>query len=791
MPTIPEALEIARGHHQAGRLDAAEEIYKRILGVQPKHAEAFHLLGLVASQRGSYQVAVEHIARAIKLDPSEPVFHVNLAEAYRGLGRADKAQSCYRKALALAPNLAAAHNNLGTLLQAQGNLDEAMELYRTAIALESRYADAHNNLGIALQAQGQWDAAIDAFRRALAIEPRYAAAHNNLGVAFHALGRLDEAVAELSAAVGLDEEYAEARYALARVLQDKGLAAQAEANYRAAIGRRPTLVDAHNALGTLYQAQGNCQAAEACFREALRLQPDFAGAHYNLGTIFQQQQQQLDRAAAQYRRAVELEPRFADAHYNLGVVFTGMGKLDEAIAAYEQAVVLRPDFALAHNNLANAYLVEGRGSEAMASYRRAMASSGAGPIEHGNMLYAMNFLPQFDVPTIFAEHLAWARRYAEPLTARAQPHRRADVTTRRLRIGYVSPHFCRHAVTFFIEPVLAAHDRGSFEVYAYSDLRIAPDDVTKRIQASCEHWREVATQTDEELCERVRADRIDILVDLTGHVGGNRLLMFARKSAPVQVAYLGYQNTTGMSAMDYRLTDERADPPGRSDDFYTEKLVRLPRSFFCYRPPDEAPPVGPLPALASGRVTFGSFNNFAKVGPRVIDAWFEILDGVPNSRLLVLACRGSSVEGRLRTLARERGIDPARIELFDQRPIADYLRLVAEADIALDSFPFNGHTTTCDSIWMGVPVVMLEGQSYASRFGGSVLANVGLEDQIVPSADRYVRRVIELAGDLAGLARLRDSLRSRMAASPLLDFAGFTRNLEQAYRTMWQTWCGS
>jgi protein O-GlcNAc transferase len=790
MPTIPEALEIARGHHQAGRLDAAEEIYKRILGVQPNHAVALHLLGLVASQRGSYQAAVEHIARAIKLDPSEPVFHVNLAEAYRGLGRADEAQSTYRQALALAPHLAAAHNNLGTLLQAQGNLDEAIALFRRAIALESSYADAHNNLGIALQAQGHWDAAIAAFQRALAMEPRYARAHYNLGVAYHARGRLDEAVAELASAIELDDRHAEARYALARVLQDKGLAAQAEAQYRAAIDRRPTLAAAHNALGTLYQAQGNSKAAETCFCQALRLQPDFAEAHYNLGTIFQQQQQ-LDRAAVQYLRAVELQPRFADAHYNLGVVFTGMGKLDEAIAAYEQAVTLRPDFALAHNNLANAYLVEGRGSEAMASYRRAMASSGAGPLEHGNMLYAMNFLSEFDAPTIFAEHIAWARRYAEPLTALAEPHRREDGTTRRLRVGYVSPHFCRHAVSFFIEPVLAAHDRDSFEVYAYSDLRIAPDDVTKRIQAHCEHWREVAIQTDEELSERVRADRIDILVDLTGHVGGNRLRMFARKPAPVQVTYLGYQNTTGMSAMDYRLTDERADPLGQSETLYTEKLVRLPRSFFCYRPPDEAPPVGPLPALASGRVTFGSFNNFAKVGPRVIDAWLEILGGVPDSRLLVLACRGSAVEGRLRTLARERGVDPARIELFDQRPVADYLQLVAEADIALDSFPFNGHTTMCDSIWMGVPVVMLEGQSYASRFGGSVLANVGLEDLIVPSADRYVRRAMELAGDPAGLARLRETLRSRMAASPLLDFAGFTRNLEQAYRTMWRAWCGS
>jgi predicted O-linked N-acetylglucosamine transferase (SPINDLY family) len=318
---------------------------------------------------------------------------------------------------------------------------------------------------------------------------------------------------------------------------------------------------------------------------------------------------------------------------------------------------------------------------------------------------------------------------------------------------------------------------------------VAPDDVTGRLKSSVDVWRETGAVSDGRLAEMVREDRIDILVDLAGHIGGNRLLVFARKPAPIQVTYIGYQNTTGMTAMDYRLTDERADPPGVTDEFYTERLVRLPNSFFCYKPSEEAPPVTPLPARASGQITFGYFNNFTKVTPHVMEAWFEILKRVPDSQLLVLAPGGGFVERRLRELARESDIDPQRITLCDRQPCSGYMRLIQRADVALDPFPFNGHTTTCDSIWMGVPVVMLEGNTYASRFGGSVLANVGLEGLIARSVDEYVNVAVKLAGDVDRLARLREELRARMASSPLLDFAGFARHVEVAYRQMWRTWC--
>jgi predicted O-linked N-acetylglucosamine transferase (SPINDLY family) len=473
------------------------------------------------------------------------------------------------------------------------------------------------------------------------------------------------------------------------------------------------------------------------------------------------------------------------------VALRKLGRLDEAVSAYDEAVRARADFSLAYNNLANAYLAQGRGDEAIACYRKAVASNPAGAMEHSNLLYALHFHSDCDPTSIFEEHLAWARRHAEPLTALAPAHAIDRAPQRRLRIGYISPHFCRHAVSFFMEPIVASHDREQFEIFCYNDLRIDPDATTARFKAAAEHWRDVGAKSDDEIARMVRDDRIDILVDLTGHVGGNRLLVLARKPAPIQVTYLGYQNTTGMTAIDYRLTDLIADPPGEADRLHTEQLIRLPGSFFCYRPPDEAPPVTPLPALASGVVTFGSFNNFAKVTSSVIEAWMEILAGTPKSRLLVLAYRSGYVERRLRQAARERGLDPARVELFDRQPLVDYLRLLGRADIALDPFPFNGHTTTCDSIWMGVPVVMLEGNSYASRFGTSVLANLALQNWIAKSREEYIALAIEMASDIDRLATLRDRLRPRMAASALLDFHGFTRKLEQAYREMWLKRCSA
>jgi predicted O-linked N-acetylglucosamine transferase (SPINDLY family) len=542
-------------------------------------------------------------------------------------------------------------------------------------------------------------------------------------------------------------------------------------------------------LAIQHHRAGRLREAAGIYQQILQTEPTHADALHLLGVVCQQTGQ-YERAIDYIGQAIAVQPDKSIFHYNLGEAFRTSGKPIEAIAAYRQALGINPKDFQACNNLAGLLRSQGRTDEAIVAYRHAIQLQPASAAIHSNLLYTLNFDSASDPPAVFAEHRAWAERHAEPLTRLAPPHANDRTPDRRLRIGYVSPHFRQHAVNFFIEPMLLAHDRAHFEVFCYSANRV-DDAVTARLKSAVAQWRDINDKPDDEVAQMVRDDRIDILVDLTGHIDGHRLLVFARKPAPVQVTYLGYQNTTGMSAIDYRLTDERADPPGLTDCYYTEKLIRLPRSFFCYRPPDDAPPITPLPARTTGHVTFGSFNNFSKVNRAVLAAWWKILQRVPQSRLLVLADGAAPIERLVHESASAAGLEPARIEVFDRRPTHEYLQLIQQADVALDPFPFTGHTTTCDSVWMGVPVVMLEGQTYASRFGGSVLANVGLTRWIPDSVEQYVDWAVELDSDLDALAQLRSELRGRMRDSALMDYPGFTRNVEQAFRQMWAAWCAS
>ena len=822
MTDSPDSLQVAMRRHQAGQLAEAELLYREILRANPRHADALHLLGLVAHQAGRNDVAVECINQAIAVDGTQAAYHNNLAGAYRALNRVAEARASYQRAMQLDPTYAAAHYNLGLLLQGAGELAAAQQHFEQATRLQPNWAEAHNNLGRSLQDQRKLTEAEAAYRSAIRCRVDFAEALNNLGSVLVALGRFAAAIEPLDEAGRLRPDLAQCRYNLGNAYQGLGQHSEAADSFREAVRIAPEFLAPRCNLAALLQEQGDLAAAAAQYREALRLKPDYVEVLSNFAKLLHDQGK-WDESLEYYTRAIEHRPDFVIAHFNRAILYRDKGLIQEAIAGYQEVLRLQPNYAAAYINLgilfdsivrpdealeccrkalelgadsamtrasmANALRGQGRTEEAIAWFRKSLELK-LDPVQHSNLLYCLNFDPQYDPPTIFAEHLEWARHHAEPLTAQVLAHPNDRTSERRLRIGYISPHFREHAINYFTEPVLAAHDHERFEIYCYSDTRQI-DAVTARLQAAADQWRDVHGQSDEQVARRVRDDRIDILVDLCGHIGENRLLVFARKPAPIQVTYIGYQNTTGMSAMDYRFTDERADPPGLTDPFYTERLIRLPRCFFCYRPSDDAPPISPLPALTAGHVTFGSFNHIAKVMPRVIAAWFAILARVPRSRLRVLANRGGYAERHFHELAASHGIDSARIDVCDKRPRLDYLRLIQQADIALDPFPFNGHTTTCDSIWMGVPVVMLEGHSYASRFGGSVLANVGLERLISQSPEQYVELAVELAADLERLAQLRSELRSRMAGSVLLDFRGFTRNVEHAYRKMWIDWCES
>ncbi len=677
---------------------------------------------------------------------------------------------------------------IGTRHHQAGQWAEAEKIYRQILVADPNYSLALHQLGILAMQSGKFAAAVDLFDRAIHNDPSQAALHAQLGEAYRHLEQLTQAEKCYRHALKIQPNLSLAHMLLGIVLRAQGRDAEAAGCFRSALDVDPLMVVARYQLGTLLQARGHLDEALACFEEVIRLDPHHALAHMGRGCVLQTQGK-FNTAIGCYEDAIRLDRNYADAYNNLGIVWSDQGRRDEGIACCRRAIELRADYSEAHGNLGVSLQYLGRLDEAIFHCRKAVELEPANAVFHSNLVYLMNYHPAYDGASVFSEHRAWGQRHADPLTTASSAHRNDQTVGRRLRVGYVSPNFLAQAVNCFSEPILASHDHAQFEVFCYSDVS-HPDDTTRRLQGYADHWRDIVWQSDQQASDLVRRDQIDILVDLTGHIcGGKRLLAFARKPAPIQVTYIGYQNTTGMLAMDYRLTDDYADPPGTTDAFYTEKLVRLPRTFFCYLPSRDAPSVNSLPALANGYVTFGSINNFNKITPEVLKTWAEILSGVPQSRLLLRADMTDSLRRYLGETFESHGIGAERLELVNRLPHREYLELIGRVDIGLDPFPFNGHTTTCDCLWQGVPVVTLSGNAYASRFGGSGLVTLGLDELIARTPEQYLEIAGGLAGNLDRLAQLRGGLRERMSRSPLLDFQAFTRNLEIEYRRMWATWC--
>jgi predicted O-linked N-acetylglucosamine transferase (SPINDLY family) len=592
---------------------------------------------------------------------------------------------------------------------------------------------------------------VASFQEALRQNPDFAEAHTNLGNALHDKGQLDEAIACYERVVQLRPASAEAYTNLGGALRERSKLDEATACYRKALELQQADAEAHNQLGVVLTQQGRSPEAVPCFRRAVDLRPDDPGYHTNLGVALGKQGQ-LNDALACYRRALHLKPDFVDAHVNLGGTLARGGELEEGLASLREAIRLKPDYASAHSNLC----------------------------------YTLHFSPRHDAQAIYEEHRRWNERHAEPLAVTLRPHANDRSPDRPLRIGYVSPDFARHPVGQFLLPLLEAHDHKRFVIFCYA-LVNAPDSMTQRCRGQADNWRDVVHFGDQQLADMIRADRIDLLVDLSLHSAGNRLLVFARKPAPVQVSYLGYCSTTGLAAMDYRLTDPYLDPPDQ-DEPYSERSVRLPETYWCYRPLSETPPVSPLPAAREGQITFGCLNNFAKVTVPTLAAWSRILQALPGARLLLHAHAGSHRE-RVRELFVQECISGDRVVFSDRAPLVEYYRLYERMDVALDPFPFGGGTTTCDALWMGVPVVSLAGQTAVGRAGLSILSNVGLSELVAHDPEQYVRLAVSLAQDLPRLSQLRGSLRERLQASPLMDAPRFARHIETAYRFMWQRWC--
>jgi predicted O-linked N-acetylglucosamine transferase (SPINDLY family) len=667
-----------------------------------------------------------------------------------------------------------------------GDLAGAERLYLQTLQADPSHADAHCNLGTILAKQNRAEEAVARYRQALHRRPDHAEAHYNLGNALRKLGRLAEAVTSYREALRVTPERMSVHYNLGLALADLGQPAAAVAAFREAVRLQPDSPETYLHLARLLQWQGQAEEALACCDRFVQLKPDDSRGHNNLGLALASLGR-LDEAMAALRTAVRLQPDYAEAYNSLGLTAEMQGRRDQAVEYYEQALRLQPDLREALNNVSNCYREEGMLDEAITCLRKSLGVRPDQAHVHSNLLLTLNYHPGHDPVAVLAEHLQWAERHAEPLSARSLPLE-VDANPRRpLRVGYVSADFRDHAVASVIEPVLAAHDRDHFRIFCYSSVA-RPDAVTAGLQALADVWRSIRGLMDDAAAHLIRADAIDILVDVGGHTAGNRLLLFAQKPAPVQVTHFGYPNTTGMSAIDYRFSDPHADPPGATDRFYRERVIRLPERAWCYQPP-RAPEVGELPALKSGHVTFGSFNNLAKVTAEALAVWSRILTALPTARLLLIHGGSSLGQRRVLDALARNGVPPERVTMLERMSKDRYLALYHSVDIGLDSFPYNGGVTTCDALWMGVPVICLAGKTCASRQGVSLLSNLGLPELAADTPDGYVAVATALATDLERLPHLRAGLRDRMRNSPLTDAPRFVRHLEDAYRRIWEDYC--
>lgn len=601
-------------------------------------------------------------------------------------------------------------------------------------------------------------------------------------------GRLAQACARYRAAARVAPHAAAPQLNLGAALEAAGDAAGAQQAYAAALAAEPGSPFAHFNLGRLAFARGEREVAERALRAAIDAKPDFAEAWIALANALEARGDTVPAVQA-LQRGLAVAPRHAGAWYNLGGLLYRAEQHDDAEDALRRALELEPGRVSIHTLLARVLRSGGRLREALDALAAARGlAPGRFDLESAELL-TLTLDDALSAVALFERQRAFGARLEAAVAPLPAPFEQSADPERRLRVGYLSCDFCRHPVAWFVLPLLERHDRARVEVVCYSTRTQAADPVTAQLRAAANAWYDVGGLDDASLAQQVRRDQVDVLIDLTGHAGELRLGVFARCAAPVQLSWLGYLGSTGLTRIGYRLTDARADPPGHADQLHVESLVRLPVSQWCYRPLHEEAH-GPVPpCLSTGYVTFGSFNHAAKLTDTALRCWAEVLRRLPQARLSVVGVPAGRAQARLARRLADLGVEQARLSMRPRLEFGAFLQELDRVDIAFDSLPYGGGTTTFDTLWMGVPVLTLAGERSAGRSAASILAALQLDDWVAADPGEFVRRALAHAGDGPRLAALRATLRARLRASALMDETGFTRAVEAAYRSLWRDWC--
>jgi predicted O-linked N-acetylglucosamine transferase (SPINDLY family) len=739
--------------HRSGKFAEAEAICRRVLEQDSGHAEALYCLALITCQAGNVEQGVALMEKSAKRNAENPFLFADLSDAYRICGRVDDGVRSARRALTLKPNFPEAMVALGGSLEMQGKAEEAGQWLERALKLDPENPYTMLHLGRVLQVQNRHADAANQYQKALNHQPMMWEAHVNLGTALRSIGRPEDALP----------------------------------HYYRALKINPHAAEAYNNLGIALQGLKRYDDAMNAFRDALRLRPDYADGHFNFGNTCRSAGD-LDAALYHYYEVIRLNPNDAQAHHNLSMVLYDQGRLDEAIEVCRHGLKLQPDMCEAHIGLGYFLLQAGRANEALMSCQRAMELRPHDAICSRSELATALYLPGWTVDRLFDLHRKYGDvwRQSPALLSRNFAQ---ETGKKKIRVGYVSSDFLDHPVARNLMPLIECRDRERWEIFLYAHVD-KPDKVTQRLKGAADGWRSIVDMTDAEAAALIRSDKIDILVLLAGRFDKNRPLIAVYRAAPVQVS-LHDPATSGLDEMDYLITDRYLSPRDTQERF-TERLIRLP-TFYVHAPLTGMPGVNPLSALERGYLTFGSFNNLAKLNEEVIRLWSEILKAIPNARLALKYRNAFSSEGvreRYRGLFERHGVDSERVDLVDVlEGRSGHLSRYGSIDVALDPFPFTGSTTTFEALWMGVPVITLAGEMMVGRWSMAMLKKIGLDEFIATNEDGYVEIAKRMAGNLPYLAEVRKGLRERVAHSPLCDERARTRQLERVYRWMWRKWC--
>jgi len=776
-------LEDAQGAFAEGRLSEAEDICREILGKDEKCAGAWSLMARMAALNGDLETAGDFASVACELEPGNVVFARGVGEVFLQRKDIEQAETLARRALELEAESPEGLVLLGRVLAEKGEQGNALEAFERALRLRKDDAEAMTHYAMALQKFGRGKEAVSQIRKACALQPESVEHQTNLATILEQEKRYVDALAAYGKAARMNPDIGYVWFRQGKLLNGLKRYAESIPMLEKAVSLPGRLGEFHYELGLALHMSKRFPEALDQYGQALAAGYNTAALQCNRGVIFKELRRGGDSIMA-FHTAVKMDPSNLSYLNNLGAAALEIGLNSEALDCFEEAVRQNPKIATAQNNIGNLLKDRARGMDALPHYRKSMELDPSSSDTQSNYLLCHMYLSEMDPKTVFEEHRKWGLEKSKktPPAFKFKPRSPGS----KLRVGFLSGDLCHHPVAHFIEPLFREYDKERFEFVAYGDQRKS-DEFSERFAKQVHLWRETCSLTDEALAKKIHEDRVDILFELSGHTAYNRMGVLALKPAPLQASYLGYPGTTGLPTMDFRITDELVDPVGMTEKFHTERLIRLSRCAWCYEPDAEAPEVGALPFQRNGHITFGCFNNMAKLNPALFDMWAEILIKVPDSHLRLKArtLTDDRVKNELKDYFTAKGIAAERLDFFGHtRKIHEHLNHYHEVDIALDSFPYHGTTTTCEAMWMGCPVVTRAGAAHVSRVGVSLLSAVGLEEFIGQNREDYIGKAAALAGDIDRLVELRAGMRDRLKSSPLMNAPDFAREFEVALLQM-------